>query len=48
MVYVALTMSGHMLAYKMDPVSRNLTFVESVYIDRGTQATITDITLLTY
>jgi sugar lactone lactonase YvrE len=35
MVYVALTMSGHMLAYKMDPVSRNLTFVESVYIDRG-------------
>lgn len=36
MVYVALVLSGHMLAYKMDPVSRNLTFVESAFIDRGT------------
>jgi len=36
MVYVSLTLSGQMLAYKMNPVSRNLTFVESVFIDRGT------------
>eukprot|EP00029_Vermamoeba_vermiformis_P011419 TRINITY_DN6274_c0_g1_i1.p1 TRINITY_DN6274_c0_g1~~TRINITY_DN6274_c0_g1_i1.p1 ORF type:complete len:353 (+),score=33.81 TRINITY_DN6274_c0_g1_i1:358-1416(+) len=35
MLYVAGTLNGQMLAYKMDPVSRNLTLVDSVFIDRG-------------